>query len=112
MLWLVLSLFLTSIFWPVMTPMTWGLYWQPLWSSRTGVEGTSHCLSGRPDFTHTNAHLSVLLSLTTASSVFAGVGCAFMQNGTADISMFFGVGAVPSNITLPVMVAPFSISGL
>src|SRR4051812_13094737 len=58
-LWLVGSLFLISICCPVMTPITCGLYVQPPWSSATGVVGTCQVLSGRPDFTHTNAYLTV-----------------------------------------------------
>src|SRR5215813_5687560 len=72
MLWLVGSLFLTSIFWPAMMPITCGLYMQPSWLSRMALVGTCHCLSGRPDLIHTKAYFKVPLSLTTTSSTFCG----------------------------------------
>src|ERR1035438_5744558 len=86
---------------------------QPSCVRGTAVVGTCQVLSaGRPDLIHTKAFLSVPLSLTTTSSDLAGVLCAFMHAGTADISRVFGVGLAPLKITLPVMVAPFSKSGI
>src|SRR5690349_21208795 len=90
-----------------------GLYAQPSWSSFTGVVGTCHCLSGRPDLTHTNAYFTVLLSLTTRSSVLSGDDvCARTHTGFADTSSVFGVGFAPSNAILPVTVAPLASSGV
>src|SRR3954452_17693315 len=112
MLWLVGSLFLISICCPVMTPMTCGLYAQPPWSSVTAVVGTCQVLSGRPDFTHTNAYLTVLFGLITTSSDGVAPGCARMQTGLADMSIFFGVGLAPSKAPFPVTVPPFASSGV
>src|SRR6266567_3507997 len=113
MLWLVGSLFLTSMSCPAITPIMCGLYWQPFWSSVTAVVGTCHVWSGRPDLIHTNTYFNVPLSLTTASSVFAGEEAwALVQAGTADISMLLGVGFAPSKLTLPVIVAPLARSGV
>src|SRR5271157_756187 len=113
-LWLVGSLFLMSMFWPAMTPMTWGWYMQPIWLSSTVVVGTCHTVvSGSPDFTHTKAFLSVPLSLTMTSSDFGGAPLwAFMHVGTADMSRVFITGLAPSKTTLPVMVAPLVKSGV
>ena len=73
MLWLVLgSSFLISIFWPVITPITCGSYMQPFWLSSTLVAGTFHCLSGSPDFTHTNVFFKVPFALTITSCDFTG----------------------------------------
>src|ERR1039458_4741207 len=44
MLWLVGSLVTIWKFWPVITPMTRGLYMQPFWSRLTCTLGTAHCL--------------------------------------------------------------------
>src|SRR5580704_7066127 len=101
MLWMVGALFLISMFCSAMIPITCGLYMQPFWSSETGVEGTCQVLSGKPDLTQTKAFFKVLLSLTTTSSDFAGVEWALLHAGTADISIVFAAGAVPSNMTLP-----------
>src|SRR5215470_2674840 len=107
MLWLVWSLVLMSRFWPVITPTTCGVYMQPCWFKVTALVGTCQFLSGTPDFTHTNAFFKVPLPLTTTSSDFTGVPeWAFSQNGVADMSRAFMVGAVPSKATLPVTVAP------
>src|SRR5947209_1773173 len=112
MLWLVGSLFFTSICWPAITPITCGLYMQPLWSSVIAVVGTCQFLSGSPDFTHTKAYLTVLLPLTTTSSEVSPFGCARVQTGLADMSSFLAVGFVPSKATLPVTVPPFASSAV
>src|SRR5262249_43621989 len=112
MLWLVGSLFLTSMFWPAMTASTCGLYMQPDWSRATELVGTCHGLSGTPDFTHTKTFRNVPLPLTTTSSDFWAVGCARMQTGLADISMLAILGASPVKATLPVTVAPLASSGV
>src|SRR5471030_287785 len=113
MLWLVGSLDLISMFCPAMTPIMCGLYMQPFWSSRTAVVGTAQFLSGRPDFTHTNAYFSVPLPFTTTVSDLAGASlCARSQAGFADISMVAILGASPVNATLPVIVPPLASSGI
>src|SRR4051794_27056924 len=95
-----------------MTPITCGLYMQPPWSSVTGVVGTCQLRSGRPDFTHTNAYFTVLFGLMTTSSEGVEPGCARMQTGFADMSMFSAVGLEPSKEALPVAVPPFASSGV
>src|SRR5450432_4003900 len=113
MLWLVGSLDLISMFCPAMTPIMCGLYMQPFWSSRTAVVGTAQFLSGRPDFTHTNAYFSVPLPFTTTVSDLAGASlCARSQAGFADISIVAILGASPVNATLPVIVPPLASSGI
>src|SRR4051794_29884588 len=98
--------------WPVMTPMTCGVYRQPFWSSSTAAVGTCQFLSGNPDLTHTKAYFTVLLGLITTSSDGVAPGCARMQTGLADMSMFFAVGLAPSKETFPVTVPPFASSGV
>src|ERR1035437_6223665 len=112
-LWLVGSLVLISKFWPVITPITRGLYMQPFWSRLTWVVGTAHCLSaGSPDFTQTKAFFRVPLSLTTTSSLFCGAPLwARSQAGLADMSSVAIFGFSPVNATFPVMVPPLASSG-
>src|ERR1017187_2279340 len=112
-LWLVGSPFLMSRFCPAIMPTTCGVYMQPSCVMATAVVGTAHVLSaGSPDLIHTNAFFTPLAAPTTSSSDLAGVLCAAVHAGTADISNVFATGAVPSKITLPVIVAPLSISGV
>src|ERR1700733_9866723 len=112
MLWLVGSPFLISRFCPVINASTCGEYMQPSWVMVTGVAGTCHVLSaGSPDLIHTKAFFMVPLLFTTTSCDFAGALWAAVHAGTADISKVFAAGGVPSKVTLPVMVAPLSMSG-
>src|SRR5712692_2572280 len=99
------------MFWLAMTPMTCGPYMQPFWASSTGVLGTGHWRSGKPDFTQTNTFFNVPLSLTTTSSDFGGApACAREHAGFADISMVLMAGLSPEKATLPVTVAAFASS--
>src|SRR5437016_13064291 len=99
------------MFWLAMTPITCGPYIQPFCVSSTGVLGTGHWRSGRPDFTQSNTFFNVPLSLTTTSSDFGGAPeCARAHAGFADISMFLMVGLSPEKATLPVTVAAFASS--
>src|SRR5437016_14584955 len=99
------------MFWLAMTPITCGPYIQPFCVSSTGVLGTGHWRSGRPDFTHTNTFFNVPLALTTTSSDFGGApACARAQAGFADISMFLIAGFSPVKATFPVTVAALASS--
>src|SRR5438552_12656110 len=99
------------MFWLAITPITCGPYMQPFWASSTGVLGTGHARSGRPDFTQTNTFFNVPLSLTTTSSDFGGEpACARAQAGFADISMVLMAGLSPEKATFPVTVAAFASS--
>ena len=51
MLCSVASLLRISIGWPTCTPKTWGRYWQPFWSSTSGVPGIGNLSAPRPSFT-------------------------------------------------------------
>src|ERR1019366_4000929 len=114
MLWLVGSLVLISKFWPVINPITRGLYMQPFWSRLTWVVGTAHCLSaGSPDFTQTKVFFNVPFSLMTTSSLFCGAPLwARSQAGLADMSSVAIFGFSPVNATFPVMVPPLASSGV
>src|SRR5438552_2245309 len=65
--------------------------------------GADHCLSGKPDFTHTNTFRNVPLSLTTTSCDFWGVVCARAHAGVASMLMFFMAGFSPVKATFPLM---------
>src|ERR1035437_10078149 len=114
MLWLVGSLVLISKLWPVINPITRGLYMQPFWSRLTWVAGTAHCLSaGSPDFTQTKAYFNVPFSLITTSSLFCGAPFwARSQTGLADMSSVAIFGFSPVNATFPLMVPRLASPGV
>src|SRR5580658_4094867 len=80
----------------------------------TELVGTCQVLSaGKPALTQTNTFFNVPLPLTTTSSDFNGAdACALAHTGFAEVSRTAILGCVPSNVTLPVIVPPLSISGM
>src|ERR1035441_10205644 len=113
MLWLVGSLVLISKFWPVITPITRGLYMQPFWSRLTATLGTTHRWpAGSPDLTQTKTFFRVLFPLTTTSSLFCSTPLwARSHAGFADMSSVGMLGFAPLKATFPVIVPPFASSG-
>src|SRR5579864_870886 len=100
MLCVVSSLFSILMGCPVITPRTWGWYWQPCWLMVTGSLGTSNVRSPRPSFTYTNTLATSPLSTTRDSEVLLP-----LQAGSWLMSIFAGLGAVPLNLTVPLTVA-------
>src|SRR4030095_15212376 len=83
-------------------PKTWGWYLQPLWSSTIGVCGAWNFRSPRPSFTYTNAFCRPLPGPTRSTSdVFGPSG---MQSGSESMRTTRGFSAVPSYLTVPVIV--------
>src|SRR5205823_8027521 len=100
MLWVVSSSFRISIFWLVMTPSTCGWYWHPFWSMVTESFGTSKLRSPMPSLTSTKTFASLPLSTTMVSEVLLP-----LQAASWLMSILEGLGAVPSKLTVPLILA-------
>ena len=85
---------------------------QPSWLNTAGALGVTQFDEANPALIHTKTLRKVPLSLTTTTSAFAGLGWARAQAGFADISMSAGTGGFPVKVALPMMLAPFTSSGV
>src|SRR4051795_1540521 len=91
------SLFLISSGCPTMIPLTCGWYWQPFWSSVTGVDGAGQLPAGGV-LTETKTLARPPAGPTTTSSSLAGVGCCDWQYGSAPMGMFGMAGAAAASL--------------
>src|SRR6266853_1138311 len=106
-LWRIPSLFLIARPWPTMIPNTRGWYMHAFWSISTGVVGVGYLASaGSPAFTYTNTLASVPFLFTSTTDSCGVVVYFALHLGSSVISIAGLAGAFPTNLTLPVTVAP------
>src|ERR1700730_15084346 len=79
---------------------------QPFCSTTTGCVGGSNVRSPNPSATNTTTFCRSPFESVMTSCENTGEGCCFAQLGSADMLIVFGFGIVPSNLTLPLRLAP------